>query len=126
MSAAIKRSWLMVIRHAIQQGDRDAAYRLTIGYLRRLREIGVLPTMGGPVDLTTTRTTRHRTVPDRELAHAIAAENHRLHALNCPICLAQEQVAKAARLVPERVPVPAFDGPDGKEPTGTTVERYGR
>jgi hypothetical protein len=43
MSASIKRSWVMVIRCAIAAGDADAAYRLTIGYLRRLREIGVLP-----------------------------------------------------------------------------------
>ena len=42
MSAAIKHSWVMVIRHAISQGDADAAYRLTIGYLRRLRELGIL------------------------------------------------------------------------------------
>jgi hypothetical protein len=42
MSAAIKHSWVMVIRHAIGAGDADAAYRLTIGYVRRLREIGVL------------------------------------------------------------------------------------
>ena len=41
MSSAIKRSWVQVIQHAIQRGDADAAYRLTIGYVRRLREIGV-------------------------------------------------------------------------------------
>jgi hypothetical protein len=35
-------SWLRSLRCAIEMGDADAGYRLTLGLVRRLREIGVL------------------------------------------------------------------------------------
>jgi hypothetical protein len=37
---------------------------------------------------TSPTTTPDRTAADRALAQQLAAENHRLHALNCPICQA--------------------------------------
>jgi hypothetical protein len=37
----VVRSWLIVIVRAIELGDGDAAYRLTRGLVRRLREFGL-------------------------------------------------------------------------------------
>lgn len=37
----VVRSWIACIEAAIRLGDRDAAFHLTVGYVRRLREIGV-------------------------------------------------------------------------------------
>lgn len=39
---AVRQSWVATIRAAIRLGEDEAAYRLTIGYLRRLREVGVV------------------------------------------------------------------------------------
>lgn len=39
---AIVRSWADTVETAIRCGDPDAAYRLTVAFLRRLRELGVL------------------------------------------------------------------------------------
>lgn len=36
----VRISWIIAVTRAIQLGDRDAAYRLTVAYVRRLREIG--------------------------------------------------------------------------------------
>lgn len=36
---AIRDSWATVIMRAIDLGDADAAYRLTIGLVRRLHEL---------------------------------------------------------------------------------------
>lgn len=37
----VVRSWIACIEAAIRLGDRDAAFHLTVGYVRRLREVGV-------------------------------------------------------------------------------------
>lgn len=39
---AVKQSWRLAIQRAIALGDADAAYRLTVGFVQRLRELGVL------------------------------------------------------------------------------------
>jgi hypothetical protein len=39
---AIRRSWLTTIQAAIQLGECDVVYRLTVGYVRRLREVGIV------------------------------------------------------------------------------------
>jgi hypothetical protein len=44
-----------------------------------------------PKTKTPPKTPPDRTAADRALAEEIAAEIHRLHALNCPICQAREQ-----------------------------------
>jgi hypothetical protein len=46
-----------------------------------------------PKTKTPPKTPPDRTAQDRALAQHLAAENHRLHALNCPICQAREQAA---------------------------------
>lgn len=38
----IRISWLKSIARAIQLGESDAAYNLTVGFVRRLREVGAL------------------------------------------------------------------------------------
>jgi hypothetical protein len=38
----VRLSWLFAIRRAIQLGDANAARRLTIGLVHRLRELGVV------------------------------------------------------------------------------------
>lgn len=38
---SIRDSWTRTVRRAIELGDADAAYRLTLGFLQRLRELGV-------------------------------------------------------------------------------------
>ncbi len=37
--ASVQRSWLSVIRYAIDKGEADVAYRLTVGFVRRLRQM---------------------------------------------------------------------------------------
>lgn len=39
---SVRDSWLRTIRAAIILGEADAAYRLTVAYVRRLRELGVM------------------------------------------------------------------------------------
>jgi hypothetical protein len=38
----IIESWVVVIRRAIELGDGDAARHLVIGFMQRLRELGLL------------------------------------------------------------------------------------
>lgn len=39
----ITRSWVATITRAIALGEADAAYRLTVAWCARLRELGRLP-----------------------------------------------------------------------------------
>jgi hypothetical protein len=41
LKQAVIKSWLATIEAAIRLGDVEAAGRLTVAYVRRLREIGV-------------------------------------------------------------------------------------
>lgn len=37
----VVRAWTTTIKRAIELGDDDAAYRVTVAFVRRLRELGV-------------------------------------------------------------------------------------
>ena len=38
----IRISWIIAVTRAIQLGEADAAYKLTVAFVRRLREVGAL------------------------------------------------------------------------------------